>query len=193
MRDYAKVSPRFWTGETGRFLREAGADVQRLAFYLLTCPSSNAIGLYYCPMATIAHELGAPIERVRRAFETLSQGLPKASATPSQGVGLPLSKGSETPSQGVGTTLSKGAENPSQGVSMGSQTPSQGGFAYYDEGSDTVWVPEMARFQIAESLRPRDNRIAAVRRELSQVVNSKYVMAFYEKYGVAFSLPDTPS
>ncbi len=38
MRDYAVVSPRFWTGDTGRFLRQH-PDAQRLALYLMTCPS----------------------------------------------------------------------------------------------------------------------------------------------------------
>ncbi|EPR0667076.1 hypothetical protein ACUZZ3_005115, partial [Escherichia coli] len=36
MRDYAKVSPRFWLGETGRELRKAGAEAQVVAFYLMT-------------------------------------------------------------------------------------------------------------------------------------------------------------
>lgn len=72
MRDHAIVSPHFWTGETGRFLRDY-PDAQRLAFYLMTCPSSNMIGLYYLPMPTICHELrlspeGAS-EGLRRAFE----------------------------------------------------------------------------------------------------------------------------
>ncbi|MCJ2205071.1 hypothetical protein K9T61_05110 [Escherichia coli] len=44
MRDYAKVSPRFWLGETGRELRKAGAEAQVVAFYLMTSPHANMLG-----------------------------------------------------------------------------------------------------------------------------------------------------
>lgn len=50
MRDYAKVSPRFWLGETGRELRKAGAEAQVVAFYLMTSPHANMLGLYYLPV-----------------------------------------------------------------------------------------------------------------------------------------------
>lgn len=58
MRGYARVAPQFWTGDTGREIRAAGADTQRVALYLMTCPSSNMIGLYYLPLPTLAHEVG---------------------------------------------------------------------------------------------------------------------------------------
>jgi hypothetical protein len=50
MRDYAKVAPTFWNGETGKKIRELGRDAQVVALYLITCPSSNWIGLYYLPL-----------------------------------------------------------------------------------------------------------------------------------------------
>ncbi|EPP6532179.1 DNA-binding protein, partial [Escherichia coli] len=58
MRDYAKVSPRFWLGETGRELRKAGAEAQVVAFYLMTSPHANMLGLYYLPVLYLAHETG---------------------------------------------------------------------------------------------------------------------------------------
>lgn len=61
-RDYARVSCRFWIGETGRMLR-GDSDAQVMALYLITCASSNMYGLYYLPMVTIAHELGKPLGR----------------------------------------------------------------------------------------------------------------------------------
>lgn len=67
MRDHAIVSPQFWTGSTGQQLRK-DADAQRLALYLLTCPSSNMIGLYYLPIPTICHELGMKESQIRKAL-----------------------------------------------------------------------------------------------------------------------------
>ena len=58
MRDFAKVSPRFWTGETGRKLRALGGDYQRVALCLLTCPEANMIGLYDMSLAMLTHYLG---------------------------------------------------------------------------------------------------------------------------------------
>lgn len=73
MRDHAIVSPKFWTGETGRFLRKH-PDAQRLALYLLTCPSSNMIGLYYLPIPTICHELSMTPEGASKALRRVSEG-----------------------------------------------------------------------------------------------------------------------
>lgn len=58
MRDYSKISPRFWIGETGRKLRAAGANVQVVAMYLLTSPHANMLGLYYLPVVSLRHETG---------------------------------------------------------------------------------------------------------------------------------------
>src|ERR1039458_5327097 len=73
MRDFAKIAPTFWNGETGLKLRQSGHQTQIIALYLLTCPSSNMIGLYHISLPTIAHETGSPFEGasqgLRRAFE----------------------------------------------------------------------------------------------------------------------------
>ncbi len=62
MRDYAKVSPRFWLGETGRELRKAGAEAQVVAFYLMTSPHANMLGLYYLPVLYLVNRPGFPGE-----------------------------------------------------------------------------------------------------------------------------------
>lgn len=72
MRDHAIVSPRFWTGETGKQIRELGSEAQCLALYLLTCPSSNMIGLYYLPMPILCHELGISREGASKGLLALS-------------------------------------------------------------------------------------------------------------------------
>ena len=73
MRDYAKISPRFWTGETGRKLRALGRDEQIVALYLLSCPSANMIGLYYLSLPTLAHETGIPLEGASKALQRVCE------------------------------------------------------------------------------------------------------------------------
>jgi hypothetical protein len=72
-REYAKVSPRFWVGDTGRQIRELGRDAQVVAMYLLSCPSSNMIGLYYLPLPTLSHETGIPLQGASKALRRLSE------------------------------------------------------------------------------------------------------------------------
>jgi hypothetical protein len=62
VRDYAKVGPQFWIGDTGRKLRAAGANAQVVALYLMTSPHANMLGLYYLPKLFVAHETGLGME-----------------------------------------------------------------------------------------------------------------------------------
>lgn len=62
MRDYGKVSPQFWTGATGKALKASGPEAVIVSLYLMTCPHSNMIGLYYMPTLYIAHETGLGLE-----------------------------------------------------------------------------------------------------------------------------------
>lgn len=73
MRDYAQVIPRFWTGDTGKQIRLSGRDVQVLALYLMTCPSSNMIGLYYLPLPTLCHETGMDVEGASKALRRVKE------------------------------------------------------------------------------------------------------------------------
>lgn len=61
MRDYAKVTPHFWTGSTGKQLRQC-PEAMMVAMYLMTSPHANMLGLYYIPILYIAHETGLGIE-----------------------------------------------------------------------------------------------------------------------------------
>lgn len=70
MRDYARISPLFWSGDTGRRLR-GDPEALTLAFYLMTCPSSTMSGLFYLPLPTISHETGLSLEATRRALMRL--------------------------------------------------------------------------------------------------------------------------
>src|SRR5580704_10965654 len=68
-RDYSIFRHTFWTGETGRKLRDAGGDAQRMAAYLITCASSNMIGLYYLPLPLVCHELGMTEQGTIKALQ----------------------------------------------------------------------------------------------------------------------------
>jgi hypothetical protein len=57
MRDYAIMRARFWTQGTGRELCGDRA-AREMALYLMSCPSSNMLGLYYLPMSLLMDELG---------------------------------------------------------------------------------------------------------------------------------------
>lgn len=73
MRDYGKVSPRFWIGQTGKKIRAAGCEAQIVGLYLLTSPHANMLGLFYLPKAYIAHEVGCSLEGASKALASLSK------------------------------------------------------------------------------------------------------------------------
>lgn len=62
MREYARVSPKFWMGQTGKALRRQGMETQLVGLYLLTGPHSNMLGLYSLPIVYVGHETGLGIE-----------------------------------------------------------------------------------------------------------------------------------
>ena len=70
MRDYGKVSPQFWIGQTGKKLRAEGMEAQIVAMYLMTSPHANMLGLYYCPAMFIAHETGLDLEGATKGLQS---------------------------------------------------------------------------------------------------------------------------
>lgn len=135
MRDHAIVSPHFWTGDTGRQLRK-DPEAQRVAFYLMTCPGSNMIGLYYLPIPLICHEVGISEEGAYKALARLSEV----------------------------------------------------GFAEYDAPSEVVFVKQMARYQIGDTISVKDNRHLGVQRQLAQMKSSRFYNEFVERYNESFHL-----
>jgi hypothetical protein len=69
MREYSKVSPKFWIGETGRALRKQGTDALVVGMYLMTSPHSNMLGLFYQPLMLIAHETGLGLEGATKGLQ----------------------------------------------------------------------------------------------------------------------------
>jgi hypothetical protein len=70
MRDYGVVSPQIWIGKTGKALR-GNMSAQLVALYLMTSPHANMIGVYYCPIDTIAKETGLTLEGASEALRSL--------------------------------------------------------------------------------------------------------------------------
>ena len=70
MRDYGRVSPNFWVGETGKRLR-GDAQTQVVAMYLMTSPHSTMTGVFHCPLLYIAHETGSPMEGASKSLARL--------------------------------------------------------------------------------------------------------------------------
>lgn len=73
MRDYSILKPQFWTGQTGRQIRQLGRDAQVLALYLLSCPAANMIGIYYLSLPTLCHETGLSPKGALKALQSLSE------------------------------------------------------------------------------------------------------------------------
>ena len=136
MRDYGKVSPQFWIGQTGKKLRSEGMEAQLVAMYLMTSPHANMLGLYYCPVMFIAHETGLGLE----------------------------------------------------GALKGLRSAISSGFCAYDEDTETVWVLEMAHYQIADALTGKDLRIKGVQNEYDSLPANPYLEAFYDKYAASFCM-----
>lgn len=137
MRDYSKVSPTFWTGETGRKIRALqNRDITTLALYALTNPHANMLGLYYLPVPYISHETGIPIE----------------------------------------------------GVSKGLVSLFEVGFCSYDAASEHIFVYEMAKYQIADQLKPEDKRVIGIRKDYENLPKNKFLKDFFNKYQHNFHL-----
>lgn len=71
MRDYSKVSPKFWIGKTGREIRRLGVEAQLIALYLFTSPHATMLGIYYLPITFIVHETGIPFEGSSKTLRSL--------------------------------------------------------------------------------------------------------------------------
>ncbi|MES2103099.1 MAG: hypothetical protein V4634_03710 [Pseudomonadota bacterium] len=136
MRPYAKITPSFWIGGTGRELRKRGNHAQLLALHLVSAPLSNMLGLYYLPKAIIVHETGMSLGDATKALRCCAEA----------------------------------------------------GFCHYDEDSQMVWVPEMARFQVEAQLNPKDKRAAGIQSEYDRLPDNPFLGAFYNKYVDAFCM-----
>jgi hypothetical protein len=70
MRDFAKVCPKAWHGETMKALRKRGPKALLVGLYLMTSPSSNMLGLFTQPLLYMAHETGLGEEGAREGLQS---------------------------------------------------------------------------------------------------------------------------
>ena len=80
---------------------------------------------------------------------------------------------------------------PIEGAMKGLARLSEVGFCEYDEASECVFVIKMASFQIADSLKPEDNRHKGLLKELLKMAPHSLKARFIATYSIAFSLPKT--
>ncbi len=73
MRDYTKPSPQFWISPQGKAIRQWGPIVRLTALYLLSCPQTTMLGIYYLPLPYLAYELDTPLEGASQALDKLCQ------------------------------------------------------------------------------------------------------------------------
>jgi hypothetical protein len=77
-----------------------------------------------------------------------------------------------------------------QGASKGLRWASEAGFCGYDHATRMVWVYEMAKFQIDESLKSNDKRVFGVRNEYKKLPNNPFLEDFFNKYKDSFHLDE---
>lgn len=70
------------------------------------------------------------------------------------------------------------------------QTLEEIDFAYYDMEGELVWLPGAAKFQIAGSLKPGDNRIIGIVKSLQQHAKHWFARDFYDRYAGLYHLPE---
>jgi hypothetical protein len=79
---------------------------------------------------------------------------------------------------------------PIEGATKGLKTLCEGGFCTYDEDTETVWVHEMAKFQIDEQLKPADRRVSGIQKLYENMPEGHIKTGFFEKYRESFLLVD---
>lgn len=77
---------------------------------------------------------------------------------------------------------------PLEGASKGLRSLIEAGFCEYDDEAEVVWVHEMAKFQIGESLKADDKRCSGVQNQYNGIPENRFLSAFFEKYEHAFNL-----
>lgn len=62
----------------------------------------------------------------------------------------------------------------------------------YDSEAEVAWLPDRAREELGDSLKPKDKRLGAVQRELAAFAYHRFAAAFRARYGVAYGLDHEP-
>jgi len=87
-------------------------------------------------------------------------------------------------------TISNDIGIPFEGASKGLRRGVDEGFCTFDDETDWVWVHEMARFQIADRLKPTDNMVKSIARDFEKLPETFLKQGFYNRYREPFHLPE---
>ena len=71
MSNHMKLFHSFWTGETGKQIKEAGVDTQMMAAYLITSHHASRLGIYYLPISYIAYDMNMTTEDASKWLQKL--------------------------------------------------------------------------------------------------------------------------
>lgn len=71
MRHYSKISTKFWISQKSKGIKDLPIETRLVAIYLMSSPHSSMIGIYYLPIALMAHDTGISIESASCAIEQL--------------------------------------------------------------------------------------------------------------------------
>lgn len=66
------------------------------------------------------------------------------------------------------------------------------GFCMYDEESETIFVVEMAAYQIGETLKSGDLRAKSIYKQYRGISQAEIKQAFFDRYGDDYDLPEAP-
>lgn len=69
---YRTVYGTFWTGDTGRKLRDAGPDALLVALYLITGPQCNMVGLYTLSLGQLCEDVSLTRARAKKALAAIA-------------------------------------------------------------------------------------------------------------------------
>lgn len=136
MREYAKIEPKAWHGQTMKALRKSPEGLI-VSLYLMSSPSSNMLGLYAQPILYMAYETGLGEEGAWKGLEACIAA----------------------------------------------------DFCSYDTPSEMVWVHEMAKYQIAPSLKATDLRCKGIQKDYQALPNNPFLGPFFDRYADDFHLP----
>jgi hypothetical protein len=79
-----------------------------------------------------------------------------------------------------------------EGASKGLARLLEVDFCTFEAETDTVFVHEMAKYQIGEELKPNDNRVIGVQKQYASMADSPMKTAFFDRYKNTYFLVKNP-
>ncbi|MDZ5448616.1 hypothetical protein [Labrys sp. ZIDIC5] len=78
---------------------------------------------------------------------------------------------------------------PLEGASKALGSLQEADFCVYDPDTETVFVREMAKFQVEQQLKATDNRVKGIIKDFQSMPKGLIQQAFFDRYADAFHLP----